>query len=86
MPVERSFRGISVRIAVKYLESLGGQRADGDGEPVEIAGDGWRARLTSETVGVGPTVQLTQVNVTFEGEDIDELVETFARKARRAGG
>lgn len=86
MAVRREFRGISVRIATKYLESLGGERVESDGEPVEIVGDGWRARLTSETVGVGPTVQLTQVNVTFEGEELEDLVETFARKARRAGG
>lgn len=86
MAVERSFRGISVRIAVKYLESLGGERADGDGEPVEITGDDWRATLTSETVGVGPSVELTQVNVSFEGEELEDLVDTFARKARRAGG
>lgn len=80
---QKSFRGISERLAVNYLENLGGERADG-----RVEGDGWRASLDSETVSVGATLELTEVTVSFEGEPdvLDELVEAFSRKAMRAGG
>ena len=79
--VVRSFRGISERLAVKYLENLGGERTDG-----AVEGDGWRAELSSETGEIGPTLTRTEVTVVFEGEALDGLVEAFARKAMRAGG
>lgn len=80
----RSYRGISQRAAVSYLEGLGGERVD-DGT---VVGDDWRADLSAETVGVGPTLTLTEVTVEFEGdgERLDSLVETFSQKAMRAGG
>ena len=82
--VERSFRGISERLAIRYLENLGGKRA---GERL-VAGDDWTASLSSSTVQIGPTLQLTEVTVTFEGPEasLDELIPRFARKAMRAGG
>jgi hypothetical protein len=88
---EKAFRGISVRLAVHYLENLGGEAV----EPVEtgdtegtVEADGWRATLTSEKVGVGPTVSLTEVRIVFEGEaaTLDPLVDDFSQKAMRAGG
>ncbi|MFB6305008.1 MAG: hypothetical protein ABEH47_07570 [Haloferacaceae archaeon] len=82
--VERSYRGISLRLAVHYLENLGGERID-DGR---VVGDGWEARLAAEKRGVGPSLSLTEVTVTFEGdpETLDALVERFSQKAMRAGG
>ncbi|WP_435359487.1 hypothetical protein [Haloarchaeobius sp. DFWS5] len=82
--VVRSFRGISQRLAIHYLENLGGERVD----DATVAGDGWTASLSSETVDVGPTLQVTEVTVEFEGDDstLDSLVERFAQKAMRAGG
>lgn len=82
--VERSFRGISKRLAVRYLRNLGGEQVD-EGT---IEGEGWQAHLSTETVGIGPTLTLTEVTVVFEGEDgtLETLVEDFARKAMRAGG
>lgn len=82
--VERSFRGISVRLARRYLENLGGDAVD----ETTVEGDGWRASLDSETVSIGPSLTLTEVTVTFEGEAdvLDDLVDRFARKAMRAGG
>lgn len=86
----KSFRGISRRLAVRYLRNLGGERvdADADEEATEVAGDGWRADLSAETVGVGRSLELTEVTVTFEGdpETLADLVERFSRKAMRAGG
>jgi hypothetical protein len=81
---ERSFRGISKRLAIQYLETLGGERVDDD----RVAGDGWTVSLSSTTVGVGPSVSLTQIDLVFEGdpEVLDPLVDRFARKAMRAGG
>ncbi|MFB6183583.1 MAG: hypothetical protein ABEI96_03425 [Haloarculaceae archaeon] len=99
---ERAFRGISRRLAVHYLQDMGGQALDDDGEPVEDGGetpeaaarvdrvvaDAWTASLATEAVDVGPTLQLTEVTVGFHGDDdaVEEVVERFARKAMRAGG
>ncbi|MEF8840962.1 MAG: ubiquitin-like small modifier protein 1 [Haloarculaceae archaeon] len=84
--IERSWRGISERLALEYLEGLGGERVD---EHAVDAG-GWRARTSAEKVSIyeGSTVKLTEVTVVFEGdpETLDDLVDRFARKAMRAGG
>ena len=82
---ERSFRGISRRLAVRYLSKLGGDPADDD---ARVTGEGWEATLTEDTVNVGPSLTLTEVTVTFEGdpEVLDDLIPAFAQKAMRAGG
>lgn len=82
--VERSFRGISERLAIRYLTHLGGEQVADDA----VESDAWRATLSSETVEIGPSLTLTEVTVVFEGEDatLEEVVEDFARKAMRAGG
>ena len=81
---EKSYRGISERLVFHYLGNLGGERV-GDGE---VAGDDWRASVSSEKVDVGPSMSLTEVTVVFEGDEavLDPLVEKFGRKAMRAGG
>lgn len=82
--LERSFRGISERLAIRYLTNLGGEQVDED----TVEGDDWTATLSSEQVGIGPSLKLTEVTVVFEGEEdtLDPLVEKFAQKAMRAGG
>jgi hypothetical protein len=82
--VERTFRGISERLAVHYLEGLGGERADED----RVAGEGWTASLSTAEVTVGPSLSLTEVRVVFEGDPdaLEDLVPAFAQKAMRAGG
>ncbi|WP_439027517.1 hypothetical protein [Haloarchaeobius sp. DT45] len=84
MSRERAWRGISKRLAIHYLTNLGGEQVDDD---TVVAAD-WRASLTSDKVGIGPTLQITEVTVHFEGEDdvLDPLIERFAQKAMRAGG
>jgi len=82
---ERSYRGISTRAAIGYLENVGGEQA-GDGV---VEGENWRASLSEEKVTIGPSIQLTEVTVVFEGEDeadLDALIEKFSQKAIRAGG
>ena len=81
---ERSFRGISQRLAIEYLETLGADRVDDD----RVEADARTADLSSRSVGIGPSVSLTQVDLVFEGdpETLDSLVERFAQKAMRAGG
>lgn len=81
---EKSFRGISKRLAIHYLENLGGDRVDED----EVVGDDWVASLGSKTIEIGPSVTLTEVTVVFEGpsESVEPLVERFSQKAMRAGG
>lgn len=82
--VERSFRGISERLAIRYLTNLGGERVD-DGT---VEGDDWTATISSESVDIGPTLSLTEVTVVFEGDSdaLEPLIEDFAQKAMRAGG
>lgn len=87
MTVERarSYRGISVRAAIGYLENVGGEQTD----EATVEGDGWRATLSSEKVSVGRSIKLTEVTVAFEGESeevLDPVIEKFSQKAIRAGG
>ena len=92
--IERSFRGITPRLAVRYLEGLGGEAVEIGGDLAEPSGeatveaDDWRATLSATRVSVGPTLTLTEVQITFEGDSttLDDLVEAFATKAMRAGG
>lgn len=81
---ERSFRGISQRLAIQYLETLGAERTDDD----RIEADDWGATLSAQTIGIGPSVSLTQVDLVFEGDPavLDARIERFAQKAMRAGG
>lgn len=81
---ERSFRGISARLARHYLENLGGEQRDES----TVVGEDWSATLSAETVGIGPSLQLNEVTIVFEGDEqtLDPLIEKFAQKAMRAGG
>lgn len=88
---EKEFRGISKRLAVHYLENLGGELVAGDREDdaeAEVASEDWSVTLSAEKVSVGGSMKLTEVSVVFEGEDdaVTELVEKFTQKAMRAGG
>jgi hypothetical protein len=80
----RQYRGISRRAALGYLEGLGGEQT---GEAA-VEGAGWRVSVTAETVSVGPTIELTELTVRFEGDEetLDGLIEDFSQKAMRAGG
>ena len=82
--IERSFRGISERLAVRYLRNLGGERVE-DGL---VRGEGWSASITVDSVAIGPSLTLSEVTVVFEGEaeTLEPLVDRFAQKAMRAGG
>ena len=53
-----------------------------------VEGEDWTATFSSETVAVGPSLQLTEVTIVFEGDEetLEPLVENFAQKAMRAGG
>ncbi|MFB6068792.1 MAG: hypothetical protein ABEJ90_02580 [Halobacterium sp.] len=81
---KRSYRGISPRLAVQYLTTLGGDAVSDD----RVVADDWEASLSAEKVGVGPSLSLTEVTVVFEGdpEALDALVDRFSQKAMRAGG
>lgn len=84
MREERTFRGISVRLARHYLTNLGGEAVADD----RVEGDGWTADLSSSEASIGPSLKLTEVTVVFEGEEetLDRLIDRFAQKAMRAGG
>lgn len=84
MKREKSYRGISKRLAIHYLGNLGGEQTGDD----TVEAEDWQATLSSEKVGVGSTLTLTEVTVVFEGEEdvLDPLIERFSQKAMRAGG
>lgn len=98
--LERSFRGISTRLAVRYLEHLGGtciegdetsrSSSDDDAGDLEavVTGEEWTARIAAGSVKIGPTLTLTEVTVVFEGDPdvLESLLEQFEQKAMRAGG
>ncbi|WP_424006790.1 hypothetical protein [Haloferax denitrificans] len=81
---QRAFRGISPRLAIQYLEGLGGE-ADDDGR---VVGPDWTVDIETEEVTITSSIQLTEVQLSFEGDEatLDDLVERFAQKAMRAGG
>lgn len=83
-----SYRGISRRLAVRYLRNLGGETDAPDEEATTVTGDGWRAELSAEKVNAGGSLTLTEVTVRFAGDaaTLDDLVPAFDRKAMRAGG
>lgn len=84
MKREKSFRGISQRLAAHYLRNLGG-----DGETDDyVEGDEWSAELSAEKVNVAGSMTLTEVTIAFEGpaDRLEPLIEAFSRKAMRAGG
>lgn len=80
----KTFRGISPRAAYHYLERIGGTRS---GEE-HVTGDGWQARVSSEKIAIGPSLQLTEVTIEFEGDHsrLQDIVDAFSQKAMRAGG
>lgn len=84
MQVEKSYRGISQRLARHYLCNLGGEAVDNG----RIVADDWVATLSSQKVNPVGSFQLSEVTVTFEGEEsvVEPLVEKFSQKAMRAGG
>jgi len=81
---EKAFRGISMRLARRYLENLGGTVVDDE----TVESDEWTASLSAESVNVGGSLSLTEITVRFEGDDdvLEDVVERFSRKAMRAGG
>jgi len=82
---ERSYRGISARAAIGYLESVGGEHV----EKRTVEGGDWAAELSEDTVSIGPTIELTEVTVVFRSESeakLEPVIEEFSQKAIRAGG
>ncbi|SMO42010.1 molybdopterin synthase sulfur carrier subunit [Halorubrum cibi] len=87
---EVAYRGISRRLAAHYLENLGGELVgtDDPAEATRVDGDGWRATLSARKVTAAASIRLTEVTVSFAGEEgvLEELLPKFERKAMRAGG
>ncbi|MFC5135179.1 MULTISPECIES: hypothetical protein [Haloferacaceae] len=87
---EVAYRGISRRLAAHYLENLGGELVgtDDPAAATRVDGEGWRATLDAATVTAAASITLTEVTVSFAGEEsvLDELLPKFERKAMRAGG
>jgi len=81
---EKAFRGISLRLARRYLENLGGVVENDHA----VEGDDWRVELSAEKVAIGPSLQITEITVVFEGDEdaLDDLIPAFSQKAMRAGG
>ncbi|AOW81121.1 hypothetical protein HTSR_1959 [Halodesulfurarchaeum formicicum] len=84
MRVERTFRGITPDLVRIYLESVGAETVEDE----RATGPGWEAEFAAEKIAIGPSIELTEITITFEGEEavLEDVVETFARKAVRSGG
>ena len=82
--ITRSFRGLTEDMAIRYLENTGAKRV---GEH-EFEGDGWRATMSVDRVPVGPTFRLTEVTVTWIGDEdaLEPVITAFRVKAFRAPG
>ena len=82
--VTRRFRGLTFEQAMRYLENLGGERRS----DTEIEGEGWRAQLSARKVPVGPSYRLTEVTVTWTGQEsvVEPIILHFRLKAFRAPG
>ena len=82
--VVRTFRGISTRAALHYLQRIGGDQTDDE----TVTGEGWQAGVSAESVAIGPSLELTEVTVAFEGKHdrLDDVIDQFSQKAIRAGG
>jgi len=81
----RSYRAITARAAIGYLENLGGEQT-GDRT---VEGPGWRVALTQQKATVGSTMKLNEVIAEFAATDeetLETVVEQFSQKAIRAGG
>lgn len=80
----RRFRGVTMNVATKYLENLGGERLDGE----TVEGDGWRAELTTRKAPVGPSYRLTEIEITWTGdpEILEPIIYGFRLKTFRAPG
>ncbi|OYR55318.1 hypothetical protein DJ70_11985 [Halorubrum halodurans] len=87
---EVSYRGISRRLAAHYLENLGGDLVgtDDPADATRVDGEGWRATLAAAEVTAAASITLTEVTVSFAGEEavLEDLLPKFKRKAMRAGG
>jgi len=92
--VEKSYRGISKRLALEYLDGLGGDvpvdpdETSADGDVTRVTGDGWTADVSAEKVAAAGSVRLTEVSLVAAGDPaaVERLVEAFSKKAMRAGG
>jgi molybdopterin synthase sulfur carrier subunit len=87
---EVAYRGISRRLAAHYLENLGGDLVgtDDPADATRVDGEGWRATLAAAEVTAAASITLTEVTVSFAGEEsvLEDLLPNFKRKAMRAGG
>jgi hypothetical protein len=81
--IRRGFRGLSPQQAIRYLETLGGERIDDR----TVEGLGWRATLETRTIPVG-AYRLTEVRITWTGDPaaVEAVVLRFRIKAFRAPG
>ncbi|MDR5656259.1 hypothetical protein RH831_03575 [Halodesulfurarchaeum sp. HSR-GB] len=84
MRVERTFRGITPDLVRIYLESVGAESVEDD----QASGPGWHAEFAAEKIAIGPSIELTEITIVFEGEEsvLEDVVADFARKAVRSGG
>ena len=82
--IVRAFRGLTIRQAIGYLESLGGRRVD----ETTVEADTWSARLDAERQPVGPSYRLTTVTIEWTGdpEVVEDVVTGFRLRAFRAPG
>ena len=79
---EAVFGGMPQWLLEEYLLELGGARTTSAGE---LAGEGWRATLTSRRDGHAG-IGITRMEVRIEGAAADATLAALRTKAQRGGG
>ena len=84
-PLELSIRGLPEWLIREYLIEMGAA-PDPDSE-TKMNADGWSASWDNHKVAIaGGTLSLTQFDIVFTGDDLEQVFEDFMKKAQRGGG
>lgn len=84
-PLELSIRGLPEWLIREYLIEMGAA-PDPDHEAAMVADD-WAVSWGHQKVGIaGGTLSLTQFDLVFTGNDLEQVFEDFMKKAQRGGG
>ena len=84
-PLELSIRGLPEWLIREYLIEMGAA-PDADDAATMVAG-GWSVSWDQQRVGIaGSALALTQFDLIFTGDDLEQVFEDFMKKAQRGGG
>lgn len=84
-PLELSLRGLPEWLIREYLIEMGAS-PDPD-SPTTMHAAAWSVTWDQQRVGIaGGTLALTQFDLVFTGDDLEQVFDDFMKKAQRGGG